>query len=355
VNILYAQCWEDPEPLSEALSVSASDDVLSVASAGDNSLALLLEGPRTLTAVDFNPAQLHLLELKMASLTLDYEEFVGFLGARPAGDRLVTYRNIRRALSPGARAFWDEHRAAIRAGVIHCGRLERYLAGFRRWLLPMIHGRKLVAALLAAPTLGEQERLYREQWDCGRWRWFFRFFFSRPVMSRVGRPKAWFAQVNVRDVGRTLLERTHTGLTRVPTPGNYFLEYMLTGGYRDLESAPPYLRRANFATLRERAGRVKLVCGELGVCLAGARPGEFSCFNLSDVFEYMSPQQADATWRHLMRVSRPGSRLVYRTLFVRREPPLHPARQLRDLPVCTPARNPDRTFFYDRFVALQAS
>ena len=74
MSILYSQCWEDPELRAEALTVTAADDVLSIASAGDNSLALLPDGPRSVTAIDSNPEQLHLLELKMvASCVASFE------------------------------------------------------------------------------------------------------------------------------------------------------------------------------------------------------------------------------------------------------------------------------------------
>jgi S-adenosylmethionine-diacylglycerol 3-amino-3-carboxypropyl transferase len=239
--------------------------------------------------------------------------------------------------------------------VIHCGRLERYLESFRRFVLPLIHRRALVDELLAATDLAEQDRIYEKRWDRRRWRWFFRLFFSQSVMSRCGRPPAWFAQVTMRDVGGTLLERARLGLTRVPTRGNYFLEYMLTGGYKDLEAAPPYLRRANFETLQEGVKRVRLVGGDLNAFLSQALPGEYSCFNLSDVFEYMSPAQTELTWQNLVRIARSRSRLAFRTLFVPRPAPPHAAVQVREISSSASTRERDRTFFYDQFLALETS
>ncbi len=42
--IRYAQVWEDADILVAALRPKASDTVVSIASAGDNALALLAEG-----------------------------------------------------------------------------------------------------------------------------------------------------------------------------------------------------------------------------------------------------------------------------------------------------------------------
>ena len=64
IKVNYAQCWEDPRTVIHALEVSPLDDVISIASGGDNIFALLLNQPRSLVAVDMNPAQIFLVELK---------------------------------------------------------------------------------------------------------------------------------------------------------------------------------------------------------------------------------------------------------------------------------------------------
>ena len=63
-RLSYAQCWEDPRLLREALQVGPEDDVLSIGSAGDNSFSLLIDGARSVTVVDLSKPQLYLTELK---------------------------------------------------------------------------------------------------------------------------------------------------------------------------------------------------------------------------------------------------------------------------------------------------
>lgn len=48
-------------------NVQPSDICLSIASAGDNALALLSRGPKKVIALDLNPAQLACLELRVAA------------------------------------------------------------------------------------------------------------------------------------------------------------------------------------------------------------------------------------------------------------------------------------------------
>ena len=78
--IRYSQVWEDQQVLCEGLAIGPEDDVLSIASAGCNVLALLLAGARSVTAIDMSPAQIALLELKLAGIRLlSHDIFVGFI------------------------------------------------------------------------------------------------------------------------------------------------------------------------------------------------------------------------------------------------------------------------------------
>src|SRR5512133_4318587 len=83
--IRYANCWEDAEILLEGLRPPPGSRILSVASAGDNSLALLLSDPEIVVAADINPAQVALVELKRAAMReLEYTDFLEFLGFTPS-------------------------------------------------------------------------------------------------------------------------------------------------------------------------------------------------------------------------------------------------------------------------------
>ena len=83
-QIRYAQCWEDADVLLDALEVQAGDTCLSIASAGDNSLALLTRDPARVVALDLNPSQLACLELRVAAYReLDHPALLELIGSRP--------------------------------------------------------------------------------------------------------------------------------------------------------------------------------------------------------------------------------------------------------------------------------
>lgn len=343
-SVIYSQCWEDPRTLTEALAVGRQDDVVSIGSAGDNSLALLLNEPRSLTVVDANPAQIFLVELKIRAIeTLDYDDFVGFLGARPCQDRERLYRYLRPRLSDQGRRYWDARGGDLVRGIIHCGKFERYLSTFRRHVLPFIHRKRTIRQMLAAASLSQQKLFYHEVWNNRRWRWAFQLFFGKFLLGHLGRDPSFFRYVTLDRVAEELLRRAQRGATELMIRDNFFIEYILTGEYGDAASAHPYLVESNFHLLRQAAGRVRLVRAGLRSYLEGLPPDAVSRFNLSDIFEYMSEGEFERTLRVILRACRDRARLAFWTLFVPRSVPAPLAGRIAPEP-----NRSDRLFAKDR-------
>ena len=178
-RLSYAQCWEDWRVLVKALHPGPHDRVLSIASGGCNSLALALQGAQVV-ALDLSEPQLALCELKLAGGHVPYPRFLTLLGLAE-GDPLDVLAELGPRLTPSARAFWDAHHDLLRQGVLGAGRFERYLALFRRRILPLIHRPAMIRELIDAKSPTEQRRFYKRCWHTRRWRWLFRIFFSRSV------------------------------------------------------------------------------------------------------------------------------------------------------------------------------
>ena len=86
--IRYGQCWEDADILMRGLEIGPGNVCLSIASAGENSLSMLVHDPARVVAVDLNPAQLAALELRVAAFrSLRHEELLELIGSRPSRRR----------------------------------------------------------------------------------------------------------------------------------------------------------------------------------------------------------------------------------------------------------------------------
>src|SRR5215471_2803092 len=80
-NLIYNTCWEDPALDREALEFQPDDRVVVITSAGCNALDYVLAGAGEVNAVDVNPIQNALLELKVAAIrALDYDSFFDVFG-----------------------------------------------------------------------------------------------------------------------------------------------------------------------------------------------------------------------------------------------------------------------------------
>jgi len=132
--------------LLAALNVQPTDTVVSIASAGDNALALLGAGAARVVALDLNPAQLACLALRVAAYReLSHSELLELIGSRPSARRTELYGWCRPLLTPAVQAFWDGNRAAITGGIGGAGKFEDYFAVFRNRVLPLVHRRTTVS------------------------------------------------------------------------------------------------------------------------------------------------------------------------------------------------------------------
>lgn len=350
-EIRYSQVWEDHVLLHHALRPGRGHDVLSIASAGDNVLNLLLRRPRSVTAVDINPAQTALLHLKLAALeVLSHSELVGLLGVRDWGNRLALYERVRPHLDLTARSYWDAHEPFLETGVIHAGRLERYFAGFRRDVLAALGLTSVVSDMLEARTLSGQVRIFEERIATPQLERAFISYFGWQHMAEHGRDATQLHYVEPNVVGRVFWQRFRAACTARSLRGNFYLEYLLTGGYRDLEHGPPYLRPTSFARLRQSAPAVTVVTASLEDFLPACRAASFNGANLSDVFEYFSEDETAQLLERLARVMRAGGRLCFWNLLVPRSvPPSHRHRWRARSRSARELASRDRTGFYSAF------
>ncbi len=350
LGIRYAQCWEDADVLVEALQPGPGKRCLSIASGGDNSLALLARSPEYVLAVDLNPAQLACLELRVAAFReLQHCEMLQLLGSRPCADRMLLYRHCRSRLSADTRKLWDERAKLIEKGIGDAGKFESYFRTFRTDVLPLIHSLGSVNELLRPKSREERIEFYECAWDSRRWRALFRIFFSRWVMGALGRDRECFRYVE-GDVAERILSRTRYALTELDPASNPYIQWILTGSHNGV--LPFALREKNFDPIRRNLDRLEW--RDAAVEDVTDRDGKFDCFNLSDVFEYMSEQDYAGQLNRIVDAAMPGARLAYWNMLAPRHRPPQLAGcldELAELGARLFAK--DKAFFYSAFVVEQ--
>lgn len=346
----YASVNEDWRTEADALRLAGGERVLCVTGSGDRPLDLLPGDPVGVVAIDLNPAQNHLLALKMAALDeLEYPEYSAFLGLRdaPGAWRVETWRRLRHALSSECRSFWREHEAAIRAGVIYQGRWERHyrrLASLARLLRP-----RLIDTLFSFDDIGEQRDFVRERWDTAFWRAVW-LVACHPLVSRYffGDP-AFYSHVAVSP-GRILYDRMLATLERHLARENFMVGLVLNGRLPEGD-LPPYLTEEGHALIRYRLDRVELVTADVVEFLHGSGAGRFHAFSLSDVPSFLSREAFRRLVEGVVRCAEPRARVCVRQFLTRYDVPDDLANRLeRESRLEARLTAEDRAFAYDFIV-----
>ncbi|KAJ5728767.1 uncharacterized protein N7483_003275 [Penicillium malachiteum] len=137
---IYAFTWEDPRVDHRLLNIGPDDVILAITSAGDNILDYLQKNPRRVHAVDLNPNQNHLLELKVASyMALGHRDMWKIFGeGKHPQFRELLISKMSPHLSSQAFQYWLEHTHVFTSksghglyetgGSRHAIRMVRYLA-----------------------------------------------------------------------------------------------------------------------------------------------------------------------------------------------------------------------------------
>lgn len=346
--IRYACCWEDADILVAALKPAPGRRFLSIASGGDNAFALLADGA-DVTAADLSAAQIAVVELKAAAIGhLEHPDLLKFLGIHAGETRLQIYRSLRDLLSTMAQTYWDEHSRPLADGLIHAGKFENYFRLFRTRVLPLVHRRNTIASLMQPRDRTARQAFYENTWCNRRWRWVFRLFFSRFVMGRLGRDPEFFRHVE-GSVADRILDRTQYALTELDPSSNPYLDYILEGNFT--RTLPRYLEPDRFQALRAGLDRLTLHQAPIQEAALINHGDGFDGFNLSDIFEYLSPGQCQDVYGTLLDASRPKARFAYWNMLVPRLCPeafVDRIDYLKDLSNTLFAA--DQAFFYSDFV-----
>ena len=347
-EIRYAQCWEDADILLPGLDIQPGESCLSIASAGENVLSMLTHDPARVVALDMNPAQLACLELRVAAFrNLEYEGLLELIGSRKSERRRSLYAQARPDLSPDVRHFWDSRLNDIEQGIGRLGKFERYFSLFRRLVLPLIHSRRKVKALFQDRERVDREVFYNKNWNTWRWRMLFRVFFSRFMMGRLGRDPSFFRYVEGRVADR-ILDRIRHAIIELNPHDNPYLQWICLNEHAT--ALPHALRQENFELIRSRLDRLEWHTLSLEHYLDQTEE-PFDCFNLSDIFEYMSEENYHYLLRRLVLSGRPGGRLAYWNMLAPRSRPESMAHVLRPLTERSQRLHAqDKACFYSAFI-----
>lgn len=325
-TLIYNTCWEDPRLDRVALGIRDNDVLAVITSAGCNVLDYLLDRPRAIHAIDMNPRQNALLELKIAGIReLEFEDFFGFFGHGSHPRYELLYRDrLRRRLSPSAQGFWDQN-----IGFFHADSPGHsfYFHGTSGWVARAINlyidrARKLrnhINRLLEARTTDEQQDIYYGYLHNEFWTGWLRWLLGREaVMSLLGVPRPQMDHIAASypsGLVSYIQDCLEFVFAKLPIADNYFWRVYLTGRYSEA-CCPEYLKEHNFILLKDGlVDRIQThtntLEGFLGTC-----EEPVSRFVLLDHMDWLSTLASNALvqeWKAILNHAAAACRIIWRS------------------------------------------
>lgn len=322
-NLIYNASWEDPRIDRKLLGLDGRSRVVVLTSAGCNVLDYLLDSPAEIHAVDINPRQNALLNLKLALIRRgnfgDLFQMFG-VGAHDAFHEV--YDDLKQYLSISDRKFWDR-----KIGYFDSSRGKKSFyyygtSGLLAWLITGYLGRNKrlqteIFALFDAEDLRKQKDIFCRI-EPLLWGRFISWLVRQPfVLTLAGVPRP---QVRLIDdqypggVGGFISDKLRHVFTEILARDNYFWKVYITGSYSPL-CCPNYLKQENFETLMSQAARVKTWNNTVSGFLK-ENPNSYSHFVLLDHQDWLAQHNTAALyeeWQLILANSKPGSRILMRS------------------------------------------
>jgi S-adenosylmethionine-diacylglycerol 3-amino-3-carboxypropyl transferase len=323
-NLVYNTCWEDPRLDRQMLNLRPDSRVVMITSAGCNALDYLLDGPAEIHAVDMNPRQNALLQLKIAMIERgDFEDLFSLFGDGTHPEFEAILAEIKGRMHPYASRYWQAKSHYFRSTRLNPSFYYRGTAGQLAWLALHVFKRgsgrvrDWVAALQQATGLEEQREIY-ERVRPALWNCVVTWLLRQPLaMTMLGVPRSQLRMIEGRfDGGITgfLQSKLEHVLTQVSFRDNYFWRVYMTGRYTR-ECCPNYLREQHLSELRSTVGRLGIHSTTIANFLR-ENPGGYSHYVLLDHQDWLAahhPQALEDEWRLILENSRPGTCILMRS------------------------------------------
>ena len=323
-NLVYNTCWEDPRLDRVALDFKSDDNVLVITSAGCNALDYSLTDPSHVYAVDMNPRQNALLELKKSAIkNLDYDQFFQMFGdGRLPGAANIYKQKLRDSLDSWSQGFWDRKIKWFdnrRRTFYFRGTSGTFARMLKMYTDRMIKVRPYLEEMLETDSLETQREIYEKHLKKKFWSGVMKFAMNRDTtMSMLGVPKAQRRQIETQYQGglvKFVQDCMEGVFAELPLKDNYFWRVYMNGQY-SRDCCPEYLKESNFERLKnECVDRVTTHTDSVQGFLE-KHDGTISKFILLDHMDWLSDHffpLLESEWQAIVDRAAPNSRVIWRS------------------------------------------
>lgn len=349
-RLSYSFGNEDWVTEQQALQLNSEDSVICITASGDRPLNLLTSNCKKILAIDANPIQNHLLELKCAAIAkLDYEDYLCFLGIGAHPDRLKLFHQLIKSLPLETKEFWLGKVGLIEKGIIYQGAVERLL----HWVslaVRTLRGAK-VDTLLSFNDLEEQKAFVQEHWETPKWKKSLELALN-PLLTRlfVKDPGLYLSVDSSFSPGLYIHQRLGAYLNRHLAKKSPLLSMVLTGKV-EKEAFSPYLLERGTNRIRSRLDRLECKTANFVDYLEATDEEKFDKFSVSDVASYLTAPDFERLIKAIYKTAKPRARFCMRQFMSGHQFPKEFVSRFKRDPVLEDELQKQDNCFVYRFIA----
>ena len=133
-TFLYSISWEDAAADKPVLDIQHTDRVITLTGGGDNVFNLVLDGASKVDCVDINPAQYHLMALKINSIKhVEYDTLWSLFGEGVCPTFDTVLETMRPHLEASTYEFWYRKRDYFLTGLYFKGSMGYVVSFVKRF------------------------------------------------------------------------------------------------------------------------------------------------------------------------------------------------------------------------------
>jgi S-adenosylmethionine:diacylglycerol 3-amino-3-carboxypropyl transferase len=318
-SLAFAETAESLRLNLDALQVKTGDRVVGVTSSGDLLLSLLSSGPEKIIGFDANPIQTALAHLKLVAITAlsveNYLQLMGIYAADPCF-RIELFDRVSRLLPPVVVKDLRLSYAQIGRGILNCG-MTHLMIGACVSICRRLLGSETMTLLLGTCGTDNDRREALSQLQSRR----LMRCIIQPVLACLAPLLKWL-----------LFPHRLCRISRRPdeiiaNPLIAFRELLVQGlkenpvlcrsatGHIHPEWRSHFYNDNTFKAIRDHSHRLTLDNADIITGLSRIDTGWATSVYLSNVPDYLSSRDLIILIREMQRVTAPGARVVYYSLY----------------------------------------
>ena len=323
-KLIFNTCWEDPLLDRYLLNMKENDRILTIASAGCNSLEYLLDSPKEIISCDINYSQIALVEMKKVFFVQKYYSELEqmFANGHKSDFDIFLKNNLQNKLSSNSYNFWLKHQNYFTNKKSF---YYRGMAGRGAGIILKIFSKEtkdIISKLFDSIDLDDSHSLFEQEknyklLEKKLWNPFvLKILNSYLIYYFLGVPKNQFknAKKENNSIDSYLIPSLRKTFTQIPVHENYFWRVYANGSYSQ-QCRPEYLKQENQTKITQNINKLILKNKSI-LDVLQENDTVFDCINLLDHQDWYLANHSNylnILWEEIARKTKSGSRIIFRS------------------------------------------